>query len=403
MSQPVRTLGNCVAAAGLAIALVACSANTAASPAAPSGSTTASTAPPIQVALEAPLSGDQASNGTDMFEGARLAVDELNAHGGVLGRRIQLVPADDQGDPATGMEVASRMVNRGVFAVVGPYNSSVGIQNLKTYLDAGTVVIHLTSNKATNGMGVTVQPKDYQIAPVEAKAIDGYFHAKTVAIVYDPQTYTGGIAADVKKALEQAGLRVLAYEKVDPGKSDYLPLIAQVERLKPDLLYVSTYYPQGAIIAKDLAKMGTNMPSSAMLCLMGLANQDPAFADAAGVSAARLCRFSGVPAPENFPGAAQYVKDYEAKVGSEPGTWGTFTYDSVKLLADAVTRAGAWDKDKVRDALSNTKGYQGITGVITIDKATGNRVDVPVVILSLGTDGKYSVDPKWAEFAGFGR
>jgi branched-chain amino acid transport system substrate-binding protein len=390
-------------AASLVVAVAACGANTGTSPTASAGGSASAESATIQVALEAPLSGEQASNGSDMFEGARLAVDELNAQGGVLGKRIQLVPADDHADPATGVAAAQRMVGRDVFAVIGPYNSAVGVQNLKIYLDAGVVVIHLTSNSATNGMGYTVQPKDYQIAPVEAKAIQGYYHAKTVAIAYDPQTYTAGIADQVKKALEQAGVLVVAYERIDPAASDYLSLVRKIQGLRPDLLYVSTYYPQGGEIARDLANLGTEMPSSDVTCLMGLANQDPAFVDAAGLRNARLCSFSGVPSPENFPAATQYVKDYHAKVGNDPGTWGTFTYDSVKLLADAVTRAGAWDRDMVNEQLRQTKDYQGITGHIAIDPGTGNRVDVPVVILDLGADGKYTVDAKWAAFDGFGQ
>jgi branched-chain amino acid transport system substrate-binding protein len=356
----------------------------------------------VEVALEAPLSGDQASNGKDMLAGAQLAVDDLNAGGGVLGKQIRLVSADDRADPTTGVQVAQQMVARGVFAVVGPYNSAVGIKNLKTYLDAGTVVIHLTSNSATNGMGVTIQPKDYQIAPVEAKAISGFFKARTVAILFDPQTYTGGIAGQVKTALAQAGVQVVAYEKIDPKIKDYGPQIDAIANLHPDLLYVSTYYPQGAIIARDLAKARAEKMISKATCLMGLANQDPAFADAAGLDAARGCSFSGVPSPENFPKATKYVTDYTAKVGKAPGTWGTFTYDSIKLLADAVQRAGSWDRTKVSHALLSTKDYAGITGTMSIDPTNGNRVDVPVVILSLGADGKYTVDQKWAAFAGFG-
>jgi branched-chain amino acid transport system substrate-binding protein len=356
----------------------------------------------VEVALEAPLSGDQASNGNDMLAGAQLAVDELNASGGVLGKQIRLVPADDRADPTTGIRVAQQMVARSVFAVVGPYNSAVGIKNLKTYLDAGVAVIHLTSNSATNGMGITIQPKDYQIAPVEAKAISDFYKAKTVAILYDPQTYTGGIAEQVKTALGGAGVQVVAYEKINPQANDYLPQISAIGKLHPDLIYVSTYYPQGAIIARDLANMRSESSMSNAICLMGLANQDPAFADAAGLDAARGCSFSGVPSPENFPRATKYVTDYRAKVGRNPGTWGTFTYDSIKLLADAVQRAGSWEKTKVSQALIGTQGYTGITGPITIDPKNGNRVDVPVVILSLGADGKYTVDQKWATFAGFG-
>jgi branched-chain amino acid transport system substrate-binding protein len=358
------------------------------------GSSSGST---IKIALEAPLSGDQASNGTDIFNGAKLAVDEANAKGGVSGKTIELVRADDRGEPATGVRVAHQMVDDGVFAVVGPYNSGVGVKNLKIYGDAGVVRMHLTSNSATNGQGYTVQPKDYQIAPVEAKAITGFFHAKSVGIVYDPQTYTAGIATQVKAELERGGAQVVAFEEAKPGGDSYADTLGKIEDSHPDLLYVSTYFPQGGVIAKDLLRL-----DSSSTCLMGLANQDPGFVDAAGLEAAERCSFSGVPAPEDFPKAAGYVTDYRARFGQDPGTWGPFAYDSVKLLFDAVTRTGGWDEPGVLRELTNTSGYEGVTGSISIDKPTGNRVDVPVVILQLGGDGKYTVDPEWAAFSGFG-
>ena len=355
----------------------------------PSGST-------IKIALEAPITGDQSSTGIDMLDGARLAVNEANRGGGVLGKRLQLVRADDKADPAAGVRVAQQMVADHVFAVVGPYNSSVGVENLNIYVHAGVIPIHLTSNSATNGEGYTIQPKDYQVAPVEAKAITGFFHAHSVGIVYDPSTYTAGIAGQVKSALGHAGVQVVAYDRVKPKAHDYATLIDGIERHHPDLLYVSTYYPEGGQIAKDLQHVG-----SRPTCLMGLANQDPAFVSVAGLRAARLCSFSGVPSAENFPGAKTYVADYRAKFGKSPGTWGTFAYDSVKLLVDAVRRAGGWDEAKVRQELTDTRDYMGITGSITIDPKTGNRVNVPVVILRLEPDGRYVVDPKWASFAGF--
>jgi branched-chain amino acid transport system substrate-binding protein len=268
---------------------------------------------------------------------------------------------------------------------------------MKIYLHAGVVVIHLTSNSATNGEGFTIQPKDYQVAPVESKAITGYFHAHSVAILYDPSTYTAGIAGQLRTALEHAGVDVVAYERVNTKLHDYATLLAGVERRHPDLLFVSTYYPQGGVIAKDYRQL-----KERPRCLMGLANQDPAFVSAAGLGAARLCSFTGVPSAENFPDAKKYVADYRAKFGKDPGTWGTFTYDSVKLLVDAVKKAGGWNAAKVNQELTNTKNYKGITGSITIDPKTGNRVNTPVVILKLEKDGKYVVDPKWASFAGFG-
>lgn len=353
--------------------------------------------PAVEIALEGPLTGDQASNGIDMYNGARLAVDEANAAGGVLGRRLRLLRADDRGDPELGVRVAREMVAEGVFAVVGPYNSVVGVENLAIYVDAGVVPLHLVSNRATNGMGFTLEPKDFQVAPVEAGAIVEFFEAETVAIVYDPQTYTQGIAGEVRAALEAAGAEVVAYESAEPGEDGYTELVREVTSTEPDLLYVSTYFPQGGVIAKEVARL-----ESPPTCLMGIGNPDPGFVDVAGLKDARRCSFSGPPSPADYPGAGDYVERYRAAYDREPGTRGVITYESVNLLVDAVERAGAWDSDRVQEELARTTGFEGITGSVSIDPGTGSRVDVPLAILRLDANG-FTVDPDWADFADFDR
>jgi branched-chain amino acid transport system substrate-binding protein len=353
--------------------------------------------PVVRIALEAPITGEQASNGLDMLRGARLAVEEANAGGGILGRDISLVPADDQADPDVGVEVAQEVINRGAFAVIGPYNSSVGVETLPLYLDHGVIPIHLTTDSETNGQGFTVQPKDYQEAPVEAEAIVGFFKAKRVAILYDPSTYSAGIASELRRLLQKAGVMITAYIRAHPDARKEAGLLRRILDEEPDLVFASTYYPQGARIAKDVLELGLTGT-----CLMGLANQDPGFVQQAGLRAARACASSGVPGATQFPAAEGYVKDYRARFDAEPGTWGTFTYDSAKLLFDAVRRAGSWDPDAVRSELAATEGYEGITGTISIDPRNGNRVDAPVVILEIDGEGNYIVDPDWARFAGFG-
>ena len=122
----------------------------------------------IVVALEAPLTGSQAANGQDMLDGAKLAAAQINAKGGVLGRRIRIVAIDDKADPALSQASVTTAKKAGAIAVVGPYNSSVGVINLPLYLKAGITPVQLTSTNDTDGMGVTVQPKNNQIAPVES-------------------------------------------------------------------------------------------------------------------------------------------------------------------------------------------------------------------------------------------
>jgi branched-chain amino acid transport system substrate-binding protein len=355
-----------------------------------------SSSEPVKIVIEGPISGSQAANGIDMRNAARLAVDQANANGGVLGRKLELIEGDDKADPEVGKEVAQQAVDDGAFAVVGPYNSSVGIENLQTYVDAGIIPIHLTSNAATDGLGYTVQPKDYQTAPIEAKAITGYFKAQRVAIVYDTSAYTAGIAEQLREALRAEGAQVVLSQSFAEGKLDAPALVQKIVAAKPDLFFSSTYFPEGGKIAKEAAAQGVEAT-----CLMGLANQDPKFVDSAGLDAAKRCYSSGVPSAAQFAGARTYVADYRSKFDTEPGTWGTFTYDSVELLLSAVRAVGAWDADRVRENLSNTTAYAGITGEIDIDPETGHREVVPVVILDINDQGSYVVDKKWAKFAGF--
>jgi branched-chain amino acid transport system substrate-binding protein len=160
--------------------------------------------------------------------------------------------------------------------------------------------------------------------------------------------------------------------------------------LGPRVIYSSTYFPEGALIARALAAEASSGRDAT--CFMGLANQDPAFVAAAGVADSQRCVFSGVPAPEQFPAAAGYVEAYRRQFpGVTPGVWGTFTYDSAKMLFAAMEKAGRTDYDAVLASLLATTGFPGATGPITMDAATGNRIDVPVRILRVTPAGGFVV------------
>ena len=338
------------------------------------------TAPPnsISIAMEAPLSGEQAASGQDMLNGVMLAADQVNAKGGVLGKQINIIPVDDKADPAVGKTVAQQTVDQGLaVAVIGPYNSGVGLENLSIYKTGGLAIARMTSDDGTSGFGVTTQPMNSQISPVEINYIEGLKPGK-VSMLVDPSAYTQSMAARLKSGLTKQGISVTSVE-IKAGEKDYAKQVDTALTNNPDVVYVSTYYPEGAVIAKDLAAVKGN----AAQCFMGLANQDPAFITAAGLADAQKCVFSGVPAPDGFPEAATYVKDYTAKFKMAPGTWGTFTYDSANIVFDAIKKAGIADQAAIATQLAKTAGFKGVTGTITMEPRTGNRVDPPVKILKV--------------------
>lgn len=357
----------------------------------PSSAAPAKEFTPGLIAVDAPLSGSQSSTGIDMWRGAQLAATQINDSGGVDGVKIKLVKANDKATAAAGVTVARQMISRHVFGVVGPFNSSVGVANLPIYQKAGLSIVRLTSAASTQGFGATTQPMDVQVAPVEATEITQVLHATRVAIIYDTSTYTSGIASQLRGLLTTTGHAPVAFESIKEGQTNFTKALIAAAAAKPDLLYIAAYGNEAGLLALGASRM--KVPGT---CFVDLAAQGPDFVAAATEPVAQKCLNSGVPSAQQFAGAAQYVSDYDSTFHAEPGTWGTFTYDSLEILAQAVRDAGGWTEAAVQSKLVNTTAYPGITGTITIQPKTGNRLNTPVVMLDIDASGKYVIDPAWA-------
>ena len=338
----------------------------------------------IVIALEAPLTGSQSSNGQDMLRGAQLAAMEVNARGGVLGRTVRIVGIDDKADPALGAQAVREAKAAGAVAVIGPYNSSVGLVNLGLYEAARIVPLRMTSDNRTEGFGATVQPMNSQISPVEVDYISG-LGIDSVAMLVDPSAYTKSIASRTAKGLAKSGIDVTQIV-IPASASDYSQEVAEALSGNPDMVYSATYYPEGVLIAEELASAKTSAA-----CFMNLANVDAAFVQEAGIATARTCTFSGVPAAGQLPYAGDYVRAYRAEFGIEPDVWGAFTYDSAWVLFHAMTRAGTTKYGPVLAAVLHTRGLAGATGTIDIRSKTGNRALAPVYILKVSRKGDFVI------------
>jgi branched-chain amino acid transport system substrate-binding protein len=337
---------------------------------------------PVVIAVEGPQSGSQASNGLDQLRGVRLAVQQLNARGGLWdGKTVQIYAADDQGDQARAKAVARGVISKGIRFVIGPYNSSVGVANLSLYRRNRVLPLWMTSRDETAGAGATVQPMNSQIAPVEERYVKAIGATKVTMLVDDTANgaFTKGMATRLRAALEADGATVnwISVEETDAVQGDYYTgKVQEALATNPDLIYVSTYFPEGVLIAKALTAAGST-PS----CLMGLANVDNGFVAQTSLTEAQRCAFSGVPAAPQMPSAAKYVQQYRDAFKRTPGVWGSFTFDSANILFRAINRAKSYAFGRVQRELRATRGYRGATGTITIDPGTGLRTTVPVSIL----------------------
>ncbi|CAB4870336.1 unannotated protein [freshwater metagenome] len=349
--------------------------------------------PPIRLAIEAPITGPQASNGIDMLRGVQLAVRQVNAKGGVLGRKVVIVRGDDKGDSANAVAVAEDVIAEGPDAIVGPYNSSVGLLNLPLYRKARVVPIWLTSNTNTQGQGITLQPMNSQVAPQEAKFLLGKGYQKVTILVDTTANgaYTKGIATRLRRLLEDKGVTVnwvQIVETADAPPGYYAAKVAEALATSPDVIYSSTYFPEGVEIAKAIVADGTSTP-----CHMSLGNIDAGFVSGAGIPTSQRCTFTGVPEATKLSSAKRFVKDYRKAFKTDPGVWGVFTYDSANAYFRAVRRTHSTNYTKVLKELRKMKNVPGQTGKITIDPKNGYRKTLPfLAVLRVNSAGDFVVN-----------
>jgi branched-chain amino acid transport system substrate-binding protein len=371
MTARKRAVFFVVLAASLSIAVVTAGSSSATAP---------NAAAPLVIAFEGPQSGAQASNGLDQLRGVRLAASQLNKYGGLWdGRKVVVYAANDKANAAGAKALAQRVVSKGIHFLIGPYNSSVGLVNLPYYRRHHVLPVWMTSSDQTAGLGVTVQPMNSQISPIEVRYVEG-LGVKHVAILVDNTAngaFTKDTAARLRAALRQHGASV-TWTPVKEGQSGayYAHKVATALSTHPDYVYVSTYFPEGAKIAKAL-----NAAGSRPRCLMGLGNVDPGFLTATTLAQSQRCVFTGVPAAAQMPSASTYVRQYRTMFSKNPGVWGSFTYDSARVLFRAINAAQSLNLAAVERQLRQTKGFRGATGPIAINSKNGYRKDVPVFTL----------------------
>jgi len=337
----------------------------------------------IKIGVPTALSGSNAQGGKDMVNTANLAAQEINAAGGVLGRKVTVVPEDDACDAQTGVQAAQKLVDQGVSLVVGGYCSGVSIAEETVFKRANIpFVLSISSNTKLTHQGdknvARVIFNDDQLAPVEASYMVNYLHANRIAIVTDDSTFGTGNADQAKAALAaypQAS--IVASERITAGHSDYTSTLVKVGQLKPDLLLFTGYYAEGAIISRERSQLGQ---SYHLMGTVGIA--DPGFIKAAAGSAEGVDFVTAILTDfaTNAP-ATSFAKNYKAAYGVSPSSYTIYQYDSMQVAFQAIKNAGSTDHAKLIAALAKTD-YDGITGRIRFN-SEGDRSDVPALVAAV--------------------
>jgi branched-chain amino acid transport system substrate-binding protein len=343
---------------------------------------TGSTGDTIKVGVYGDLTGQTSSFGQSTKNGIELAVDEINAAGGVGGKKIQLIVEDDQGRPEQAKTVVSKLINQDkVQAVLGEVASTNSLAAAPVAQEAKIPMITPSStNPKVTETGDYISRVCF-IDPfqgaVMAKFAANTLKAKTAAILGDVNSdYSKGLTQFFETEFNKLGGKVIAKEAYTQTDPDFKGQLTKIRNLNPDILYIPGYYGQVGIIAKQARELDMNMP------LLGGDGWDSPELWKLGGDALKNAYISNHYSAENpAPEIQNFVKAFKAKFGVEPDSLAALAYDAAKVLADAIKRAGGTDSAKLKDAINSTKDFAGVTGKITID--SGRNAVKPAVVLEL--------------------
>ena len=323
----------------------------------------------VRIGSVSPLTGPQAHLGKDNANGARMAIDEINAGGVTLGGRkvkFELVSEDDQADPRTATIVAQKLVDERVAGVIGHLNSGPTIPASKIYFDAGIPQISPSATAiAYTAQGFKtafrVMTNDRQQGKVLGEFAVNKMDAKHVAIIDDRTAYGQGLADEVAKAVQAAGGTVVAREFTTDRSTDFLAILTSIKARKPDLVFYGGMDAQSAPMVKQMHSLG--MKAS---FLSGDGTQTAEFLKLAGADAEGVTASSpGLPL-DNMPGGKEFREKFNAKYGVIQN-YAPYAYDAVMTLVAAMKMADSADPAKYLPALKDVQ-RDGVTGHISFDE-----------------------------------
>ncbi len=330
----------------------------------------------IKIGVVYELTGNTASFGTAAANGAKLAFKEINANGGVLGKQIQLVVADNKGEPSESSNAMTKVISQDkVVAVTGFTTSSNGIAassvaeaNKIPFVAAATTNPKVTINEASG------KAKDYTFrvcfidpfqGTVGANFVLNTLKAKKAAIMVDNSSdYSKGLVAVFKPAYTAGGGTVVAEEAYLQKDQDFKTILTNIKAANPDVIYLPGYYEEVGKIVKQARELGITASF-----VGGDGWDSPKLAEIGGGAALNNTYFTNHYSVEDkSPKSRAFVEAYQKEYGQLPDAMAVLGYDAAYALVDAIKRAGSAEPQKIREALAATKNFPAVTGDLTLNE-----------------------------------
>src|SRR5690349_1292836 len=352
---------------------------------------TAALAQDLTVAVAGPMTGGESAFGRQMKNGADMAVADLNAAGGVLGKKLALDVEDDACDPKQARSVAEKIGSAKIPFVAGHYCSSSSIPASEAYADSNVLQITpastnplFTERKLWNVARVC--GRDDQQGTIAGEYIAKAFAGKNIAILNDKTTYGKGLADETKKALNKAGMTEKMFESYNKGDKDFTAIVSRMKRENIDLVYVGGYHQESGLIVRQMRDQGMKT-----VLMAGDALADKEFASITG-PAGEGTLFTFGPDPRNKPTAKPVVAKFKAK-NIDPEGYTLYTYAAMQVWAAAANKAKTTDPKKVMETIKAGE-WDTVIGKISYD-AKGDIKVIDYVVYKWDAKGNYvEINPK---------
>ena len=342
----------------------------------------------IAIGEFASLTGKEAAFGQSSHKGTALAIEELNAAGGLLGRKIKFTYDDNRSTPGESATIVKKLITRNnVVAVLGEVASG---RSLEAAPICQANKIPMISPSSTNPKVTETGDFIFRVCFIDpfqgtvmAKFAKKKVGAKRVAVLSDVAApYSIGLAQFFKEQFASDGGEIVSEQKFSSGDKDFKAQLTAIKASNPEAIFAPCYYTEAGLIVRQARQLGITVP-----LLGGDGWEAPELVQIGG-EALEGCFYSTHYSPEDqSPAVQSFVTKFKAKYNGEtPDAMAALGYDSAMVLADAIRRAGTTESAKLRDAIAATKEYAGVTGKTTLD--ANRNATKPAVILAI-KDGKF--------------
>ncbi len=327
----------------------------------------------IRIGHVGPLSGPIAHLGKDNENGARLAIEELNAKGVSIGGkkvRFELLAEDDAGDPKQGTAAAQKLIDQKISGIIGHLNSGTTIPASKLYSDAGIPQI---SPSATNpkytrqGYKTTfrVVADDVHLGGLLGRYAVNDLKGKAIAVIDDRTAYGQGVADEFDKAVKAAGGKIVGREFTSDKSTDFMPILTTLKGKKPDIVFFGGMDAVAGPMLKQMKSLGIQAKymGGDGICTAELAK----LAGDAMTDGKVVCAEAGGVEGTQKKAMDDFGVRYKKRFNDDVKLYAPYVYDAVNLMVDAMVTAKSSDPAKYLPVLAKTTGYKGVTGTISFD------------------------------------